>query len=419
MSDTIVDKYFSCSQVKKCAHYHSEKTCALPDTKDPCFKNIECQWVKVYGEEASSQLGLGICESTTPTHEDCQSCISLLGGCTQSNCELIGGGRGRNCYFDGDSNGLEIGTKGCAGREKIVCRDYDTQDDCEGGQAVNVDVQYDVNKTRIGGTHQLTASQDLLGFSKCFWDAGNNRCNRNADNLPDKDCASLTDFKCQKDFEAPVTQINIPLSPLTHRPLFNKEVSIDVNVQDNSYAPNLLFTFYCITNVTQTCYPTTNLLNTGGKIEETLNTSGSYKIFYYSIDPAQNLEVVQKALVEVDLDAPLITLDNIDNTTNETEISVTGHVTSDTTQLCAENRNLPSTKRCIVSCTIDPGQNPGECIRDDLTFTFIIPLTGPRSKETLNAVVFTAKDEVNNIAQVTLSFLLDFQGPGPVEGTLE
>ncbi|MEK6964102.1 MAG: hypothetical protein AABX70_06765 [Nanoarchaeota archaeon] len=417
-SSTIVDKYFSCSQVKRCSNYHSEKTCILNETKDPCFKNIECQWLKPYGEEASTQLGLGTCQSTTPTHEDCQSCSELLGGCTQANCELISSGRGKNCYFDGDPNGLDS-TKGCAGKEKIICRDYDTQNECEGGQAVSVNAQYDANKTRIGGNNQLTPSQDLLGFGKCFFDANNNLCDRNADGLSDKDCTSLTDFTCQKDFEAPLTQLNIPLSPITQRAVFNKEVSIDVNVNDNSYASNLILTSYCITPQNQTCYPSTNLLNTGGKIQEIINTTGRYKIFYYSADPAKNIEVVAQSNIEVDLDAPIITLDSVDNTTNETQLNVAGHVTSDTTQLCVENKNLPGTKRCIVPCSVDPGQNPGECIGNDLTFNFLLPLTGPRSQETINEIIFTAKDEVNNVAEVTLGFLLDLQGPGPVTGTLE
>ncbi|HLD04790.1 MAG TPA: hypothetical protein VJG90_03640, partial [Candidatus Nanoarchaeia archaeon] len=350
-SDTIVDMYHSCSQVKKCGHYRSEKTCALEESKDPCLKTLDCQWFKVYGEDASAQLGLGICSSTTPTDEDCQSCSELLGGCTQTNCELIGGGRGRNCYFDGDPNGLES-TKGCAGKEKIICRDYDTQEDCEGGQAVQTNAQYNENKTRIGGTHELVPSSDLLGFGRCFWDPNNNRCERNADALADKDCTSLTDFTCQKDFAPPITQINIPLTPLTQRPAFNEQVIISVNVQDNTYASSLIGTFYCVINATQICYPNINIQNRGGHIEENLNTSGRYKVFYYSFDPAKNLEVIQQAVIEIDLDAPVITLDTVDNTTNESQIGVTGHVSEDTVQLCAENSALPGTKRCIVPCSV-------------------------------------------------------------------
>lgn len=412
-SDTSIDKYYSCGNVDGCGEYRSEQNCK----EDPCMKNLDCQWLPIYGNESSNQLGLGICSNGIPNDKDCQSCKNLFGGCTQSNCELIGGGRGENCYFDALLNGLTK-TKGCAGKEKIICRDYDSQDECEGGQAVEVDALYDTNKTRIAGNHHVTPSQDLLEFGKCYWDDLNQRCNRNADGLKDADCGSVSDMICQKDFIAPNTQLNILLSPLTYRPLFNKNVAISLSVSDNTYATNQILTFYCVVNETDNCYPNTNVLSRNGQIEETITQSGQYTIFYYSIDPAKNLEQVQEALIEVDLEPPSITLADVSEIT-ESELNVTGSVTLDTVELCAENEALAGTNRCIVPCKIDPGLLPGECIADDLTFQFALPLTGPKSQETLNEIVFTARDEAGNTANNTLSYLLDLQGPGPPIGTLE
>ncbi len=301
---TAVDKYYDCSEVTSCYDYSSKTSCDY----DPCgqFASGECSWNN-YQEE----FGLGICTSNVLEEQDCSRCSdgsnNLFPYCNKELCSLYGAA----CYFDGLSNNKGSWVSGCKNELDLECRDYDNVADCIGLEEYNVDITYNGNQ-RTGITHFISNySDDYFDFGKCKWDtASDELCYRDSNDDSDVfdisylDC-TVGDLKCRKDFQAPVTSVFV-------QDAYGALFSAEYNVVDNVYnIDNGDFeTYYCVTEQPNTCYPNANTdLASGNVFTYTPSTSGNYILYYYSIDPAKNIEVLQNKTFTVDKTGPTITID--------------------------------------------------------------------------------------------------------------
>jgi hypothetical protein len=105
-----------------------------------------------------------------------------------------------------------------------------------------------------------------------------------------------------------------------------------------------------------------------GTHSTTISTSGIYKLYYYSEDPAKNLEVVKNTTIIVDVDYPNIVFtkpEGLSNFTavniNQQSFSVEGIVSTDTKDVCAKNIKTNKTS-CVSSCALQGITSP--CISD-------------------------------------------------------
>ena len=401
---TLFSKFDYCANVANCYDYKSKEACEADP--DPCGKNNGCAWADRSNTPAFDGEG-GVCRPIDKALQRCEFCDNdeynwLSPGCTPQTCKLFG-----ECFFQGTST-TRINVETCTKKSTATCFDYATQAECTGGNPVSVDVKY-TNDVRTGGTHILTPSFDAMNLTKCYWidfGNGNGGCYRNADNLPIDfilntgfDCAE-GDFYCEADFSNPRTVI-LPSS----YGIYPANVQILYNAQDN-YPANQLKTYFCIS--TGTCYPTNQ--GTDGEYHVRMNTSGTYNLRYYSVDPANNLEVVQTKPIKVDAERPFINLTDPDNPddfpTNVQVVPVVGETSIDSKFVCAQNTNTGRTA-CINNCALTGGVNP--CFSNT---TGVFNLDIHIGNDNTTDVVFYAEDFAGNVYQNTLlGVLLDVDPP--------
>jgi len=397
---TLFSAFNYCSSIVTCYDYKSQQTCT--DSSDPCGKNRGCQWAWL--DNSTHELG-GICRPSNPTLQKCELCDDekynwLSPGCTPRVCSLFG-----TCYFQGVSSS-KPNVKSCTKQVTAKCADYLTQQTCTGGTPVTVDAVYNTAGNRMGGTHFLTPSKDVLGLGKCYWVASANRtnggaCYRNADNLSINfikntgyDCSNK-DYYCEADFTSPVTTI----MPSAFG-VYPANTNIKFAVSDN-YPSDQIQTYFCVSPSLSTCYPNESVTGSIGVYSKRITTSGTYNLFYYSEDSAKNLEVVQHTQIRVDAEKPFVYLTNPANAstfpTNQLEVTVEGVTSTDSKFICAKNTKSGIT-RCINNCALTGNTAP--CFSDQTgVFTLTISLG---NNTNLTGVLFTAEDYAGNTYSNTL-----------------
>jgi hypothetical protein len=401
----LFSEFNYCGEINSCYDFKSEVACR--DPLDPCNKNQGCEWNWL--DDNNHILG-GICRPSVVAEQNCELCDNnnynwLSAGCTPEACSLFG-----KCFYQGKSSSL-INAKSCTSQRTVSCLDYPTQQACTGGRPVVVDATYSGN-VRTNGTHQLTPSQDTLGLGKCYWVGGNvQRCYRNADNNLAYDCR-IGDRPCEADFSSPETKLAPP--PLSG--LFPANVRIAYSVTDNS-PPGSINTSFCITDAGTTCYP--NNLAAGGVYSQTLTSSGDYTVYYYSQDPAKNLEIVKSTPITVDAVPPFIDIISPANTssfqTNQQTVEVKGNTSLDSKFVCYNN-TATGRGNCTRNCALVSNRQP--CF-SDLNGIFTLNVTLGTNVNAAN-ITFYAEDFAGNTYRNTLlGILLDINPPSLINITVE
>jgi hypothetical protein len=295
-TETSVDWFNECGYVGSCYDYKSESSC----TGQPSdYSNNKCLWREcnwIPNNDADVLID-GWCIEYDDSFKDCGYCNdaehnSVFGACTKEKCMDFG---------DADECFLSALTGACTDAEDFSCSDYEDETDCEGSVELYVDVTYS-GDDRIDGTHIVTASDDVLDIGLCRWmlDDGDYVCRKDAD-FNDKADTS------EDDITPPVTTL------ITGDKVANMNMTFLAKdyEPDGSPGKGILDTWYCIADVGDTCYPDIRIdINdtTGlGYVEEG-EGAGEHDVFYYSIDDANNLELIQSTTVEVDRAAPVITI---------------------------------------------------------------------------------------------------------------
>lgn len=421
---TLFSAFKYCADVSSCYDYKSKQACE--DPLDPCGKNKGCEWVWLFantqGDPPFGGIFGGICRPKSVSLQKCEYCSNpqynwLSPECNPHVCSLFG-----ECYYQGSSE-TNPGAPSCTSSRTFNCLNYNNEANCTGGRPVGVNAVYTANNAsgiRIGGTHTLIQSKDVFGLGKCYWDNVNRKCRRNADNLPQNndysnnlafgyDCAQ-GDIYCESDFSSPVTTI-LP----TAFGAYPANLKLRFAVQDN-YPSSLIHTYFCLNISPGTCYPN-ELPTAPGEYTKILTQSGTYNLFYYSQDPAKNLEEVKRVTILVDADKPFITITNPSYTNfpvNQANVTIEGITSTDTRWLCVNN-TLTKKSACINSCLLTSNVQP--CISNQTGyFSFVIPV----SNTALNNITGIAEDFAGNIYKNTLlGILLNIEPPSDANITIK
>ncbi len=291
-SNTSVDNFRPCEEVNSCYDYRSEFACTEQEgpfeSNNKCLYR-DCQWVDIDGS-------LGVCKEVDESYKDCQHCHEsvynrIYGACDSERCSHFG-----NCIL------REVdGKPECVSFDYALCSDFQNEDDCIGTQSLHIDVQWS-GGSRVGGTHELTPSDDRAGIGLCRWDGG--QCYRDADFDEIPDSVYLGPERLL-DNQRPVTTITSPekVSSLS-------EISFSVYDPGGS-GVNEEFTYFCVEEVGEDpCYPEPQDDIEYGSSGNTVNLpdpgEGKYKVYYYSEDRAFNLEEVKSKEFEVIKSGPEI-----------------------------------------------------------------------------------------------------------------
>lgn len=401
---TLFDAFRYCANVASCYDYKSQDACL--DSSDPCGKNKGCEWVWM----SETELG-GICRPANKLIQNCRLCDDpkynwITPICTPATCSLFG----ENCNYQG----LDFSSVSCSDTPTARCPQYTTEQACTGGTPVSVDAQYDANRTRISGTNALThRSNDVLDLGKCYWDSTNVRCLRNADNLPVNfqqntgfDCNTSTNFACEADFRDPVTTI-LP----SGSGIYPADVRIKFTVSDN-YPLAQINTYFCIDN--KPCYP--DRLADKGEYRELRSASGRFTVYYYSVDPAKNLEVIKNTTILVDVDPPIIELtdpaDAESFPTNQQDVTVKGLVPTDARYVCANNTATKKTV-CANNCALKQVINKIPCFSETTgEFTMTINIGNSTGINATRNIIFYSEDFAGNkYSNTLLGILYDIVPP--------
>lgn len=295
-TETSVDWFNECGYVGSCYDYKSESSCTGQPSDYSNNKCLwrECNWIS---NPNPNVLIDGWCVEYDDSFKDCEYCNdaehnSVFGACTKEKCMDFG---------DADECFLSALTGECTDAGDFSCSDYEDETDCEGSIELYIDVTYS-GDDRISGTHVVTASYDVLGIGLCRWmlDNGDYACRKDADFNEDADAF-------EDDITPPVTSI------ITGDKVANMNMTFLAKDYEPDGSPGKLVkdTWYCIADVGNTCYPDIKIeinQTTGlGYVEEG-EGAGEHDVFFYSIDNANNLELVQSTTVEVDRAAPVITI---------------------------------------------------------------------------------------------------------------
>ena len=311
----VVDNYRECLNINSCYDYRSRDACEGEQGMDTCSKG-PCQWM----ETSTEELGIGVCRPIQAIKQDCSKCEDMtfnefFGICNAERCSWMG-----SCYFDDD-----LSDDQCKDMDLVSCSHFNDRESCidsanslslEGitrlNQSVLVSVSYNHTETgellRIAGTHTILNDSDshfgiLPGFNLCRW-FNDNSCGKDANGDYIRDSGNPLDMV------PPVTNLLI----LGENPILPKELNIGIVITDNK-ATSGLKTYFSYTkeqqyqeddNASQEYYydyvypmieVTNNLITT-----EEINESGKYRIYYYSEDPSNNLEIVNSIDVTVDVE---------------------------------------------------------------------------------------------------------------------
>ena len=297
-SQTVVNMCYSCSPRMSCYDYKTEETCQ----RDNCGAG-QCQW-----HNTIPDLGIGVCVDRNKANcEYCNSTgapdlqnkfTSLWDQCTEQKSNALST-LSNICFYDKD---FKI-SKSC---DEVSCQDY-TRDQCNSP----------ANGITLNSDNSLqSASNDVCHLRVCeFHDTTG--CVKNADGNTGpgfQDCLP-GNTACERDYFPPITTL-IPegtagkVEKLTIK-IFDKKNKTS-SPQDYAGRTNYK-TYLCVQTPTQTCtqatqYPTqveTNelLLKNGelknGRTVLTTINPGQTSIYYYSRDPANNIETVKNISVVV------------------------------------------------------------------------------------------------------------------------
>lgn len=301
-----VDMLQSCSDVDSCYDYKAADTCIAAN---PCGKFLEdetfgCEWSSF---EADSDFGLGVCHPKDLDLQECGLCTTeenpIFPVCNFDLCNLFG-----DCYYS-DYNAYfpDDSTTACYGFADITCEEYDDATACTGDQVFSLDPM-----------NNPTFSDDHFNFSKCKWDGGAGRCYRDADDNADSipgpleigkiDCQDA-DLICKKDFESPVTTMDV-----VDGDTFGRLLEIPLLVSDNVYEAGNITTYYCLSQNAAPCEIAElydeeaelvgDVLYINKTFLESNNQIDTYLLNYYSADAAKNLEAVKTVTINVDAKKP-------------------------------------------------------------------------------------------------------------------
>ncbi|MFC2135478.1 hypothetical protein ACFLTH_12770 [Bacteroidota bacterium] len=321
-----VPKLEECSEVSNCYDFKSSDSCK---DDNPCGKlhdingNFNCEWnyypfEDTAGAELSSpEFNLGVCTPIKQTQQNCELCNSnnnsIFPVCDSNICSLYG-----DCYFS-DKDGS------CSGINDFSCSDYTNEEDCIGKSKDGSN--FAMNETNV----VISSSKDYFNFSKCKWDPnyGEGKCYKDSDDNqptystspPEKDCSS-EDQQCMSDFESPKTIIDHTIYNSDY--ISGKIFSMEFTALDNNYSIDELDTFYCFASSTESdkCihaksdfykyikppHTTHNysVVDSDKMIEyEFSEVEESYTLYYFTADPARNLETVNTYTFSVDGIAPV------------------------------------------------------------------------------------------------------------------
>ncbi|MBI2548349.1 hypothetical protein HYW21_03290 [Candidatus Woesearchaeota archaeon] len=215
---TTADYFHNCSQVSSCYDYQSAFSCL----QNKCIPSQACQWEP--GENPPSllypaylELGVGVCKPADTAQTDCEQCYdpvnNVYGACTNVSCILQGDYTSLDdtqCLpLDFNHNGIiqNLDPKEldlCKARVDVVCRDYQSNETCEGLYPNNKSVAVDTGL--LGDNHLLQQSNDVVGIGLCRWysTSETGRCFKDADGDTSDDNINNN---YDHDFTPPVTQI--------------------------------------------------------------------------------------------------------------------------------------------------------------------------------------------------------------------
>jgi hypothetical protein len=314
------DTFRSCGEISSCYDYHTKGACETGTTTDKCHTSPGgCKWNDVAG---FTEIGKGICvPKSAAAPPGCQKCNDVFGKCDATLCAAMG----PTCYYTQlSAAALDVEPEGCIDKSEMACRFYNNQQDCTGGKDVKVDVTYDEpsssTSNRIAGTHSVTPSNDKLGLGKCAWvsaltSQGNGYCVKNAngrlapipwlDNKIEDDCfetegvsfpAGIGLLGCLRDITPPVT--TLPFAPGSYIDADRLRQTKPI-VSDDTFPPSELSTRFCLVLSGGSCYPDKRIENL---VPDQLGV-GSYTLYYYSEDPAGNLEPMKSMNLNIDQDS--------------------------------------------------------------------------------------------------------------------
>lgn len=349
---TSIDKAYSCSNTSSCYDYYSESSC----TNDYCGKFqrdgiIDCEWTS-YSYDGANAYRKGVCRPKNETKQDCSLCSSnvsnrLFPVCTKDICGMFG-----ECYFE-PKKGI------CMAKSQMGCGNYTNESECIGaegsdpGRSVSTAVEwftidgerYD-SAFKIRGNNIRTRSTDAIGLGVCFWNYDtdneisrynrNRQCIRNADNLDyiynssmgyGNDCIvsdPLLKSVCEHDTIPPVTVINNRSSVYG----LYMNLTNQVNLSDNNPWPigdsmterqdannqNFMKTYYCVVREGDApCYPykvmsLSRILDLKSLGMNRDDDGNPLTLYYFSQDPAKNLELIKSFDFSVDAIEPNVSI---------------------------------------------------------------------------------------------------------------
>ncbi len=324
-SMTTLDKVYNCTAVKSCYDYRSEDAC----NADYCEKFNstnstgqlinDCEWIPYTldtNKLKDSRYGKGICRpkiDSKTQKQDCSKCGKdfIFPACNEEIISLYG----VDCYYDPIIGIMDV--------NNISCSYYATENNCIGNRNASTNVIWNNAKNiKISGTNILTPSLDKARRGVCQWDATRtlnsaaSNCYRNADNNAKDDCDIEKNSEkwnnCERDVIPPTTTIlNLSIYPGIMdlkgkvKVTDNNNWDIGDEIQDSS--KDHILTYYCISknDGNSKCYPNITLsrsplshpyeinLSYYDSISALKDSNSIYKIFYYSQDPAKNLELIK------------------------------------------------------------------------------------------------------------------------------
>ncbi|MBN1275150.1 hypothetical protein JXA12_02565 [Candidatus Woesearchaeota archaeon] len=314
---TVADAMDTCADVDTCYDYTDEYGCET----NPCDVETadECEWHALLDDDdnsLSAQAGLGVCAPTDPAAADCGLCgdnNDLLPTCTPRACELYGAYENEvsSCYYAADE--AKYGdAECCISREHMGCVDYTNKEDCTGDNELIIDVTYDRGRP-ANGTNAITQpSDDRYGFGVCEWSAEHDACIKNADfhsddrGLSDCEEQGFNDRTCISDNKTPTTTVHL-IDPDYQpwgldKPVYGKDFSFIYAASDDNYQGEELDTYFSMSlHPNEHFYPDQEYDDIAREWP-----SGNYKLRYYTIDPARNMEVVQEQELVIDTTPPSI-----------------------------------------------------------------------------------------------------------------
>ncbi len=325
----VVDNYRQCLEVNTCYDYRSKDSCQGENGIDSCNRG-PCQWM----ETSTEEIGVGVCRPIQEIKQDCSKCTDMtfnkfFGTCNQERCSMMG-----KCFLGESEDCIDLDTVNCNFfNNQELCINSANYLSLEGENKLNQSVQISVTyatdengeldpEQRIGGTHEVLTNADshfgsLPGFNLCKWFG--NTCGKDAD-------GDFNEDNNANDMTPPVTNLILVNEENIILP---KELNIPIVITDNKATSgfNTYFSFAkeqqyqeeeeeenVVAKEQQAeyyynySYPIIEVENNSITTEE-INESGNYRIYYYTEDNANNLEIVKhiNAVVDAEMLMPNIT----------------------------------------------------------------------------------------------------------------